>query len=74
MTDCVTTISARLSNRSAITPPHAPNSSVGTNWSAITNPTAKPLLSDRSSTSQPSAIVCIHVPMSDVPWPKKNSL
>ena len=61
----------RLSKRSAITPPHAPKSNVGRNWSAITRPTAKPLLCDRSSTSQLSATVCIHVPHNDTPCPKK---
>ena len=43
------------------------------NCSAITSPTANPLLCDRCSTNQPSAIVCIHVPHCDTIWPKKKS-
>jgi hypothetical protein len=68
----VTTRRMRLSKRSASTPPHAPNKSVGTNCSAITAPIATPLLPERCSTSHPSAIVCIHVPHSEMPWPMKN--
>ena len=57
-----TSSTVRLSKRSARTPPHTPNSSVGTNCSAMASPMATPLLCDSCSTSQPSAIVCIHVP------------
>ena len=49
---CEVTSTIRLSKRSAMTPPHAPKSSVGRNWSTITRPTANPLLCDRSRTSQ----------------------
>ena len=76
LTEAVTVSAIKCACRSGRRPrrPTRLNSNVGTNCSAGTNPTVNPLLSDRSSTSQPSAIVCIHVPMSDVPWPKKNSL
>ena len=69
----VSTRIIRLSKRSASTPAHAPSRSVGTNCKAIAAPMASPLLCDRCSTSQPSAIVCIHVPQSEMPWPTKNN-
>ena len=69
----VITRMTRLSKRSASTPAHAPKNSVGTNCKAMTAPMATPLLCDSCSTNQPSAIVCIHVPQSEMPWPTKNN-
>ena len=62
----------RLSNRSAIRPPHSPNSSRGRNCRATVTPSATPL-PVRLSTSHPWATVCMPVPVSDTSWPAKNS-
>jgi hypothetical protein len=51
-----------LSNRSAITPPHAPNTSIGAYWSAVSIPRATPLPVSWS-TSHGAATICIQVPM-----------
>lgn len=54
----------RLSNRSATTPPQAPNTRTGKNWAAVTNPTWVPL-PVILSTNQASATVWAHVPHVD---------
>lgn len=54
----------RRSYRSAMTPPHRPNSSTGANWSPATQPSAVPLwVSVR--TNQSSATPCMALPMLD---------
>jgi hypothetical protein len=65
-----TTISRRLSTRSAITPPYGPSSSTGSACSATTSPrsTLEPV---SVSTSQDWAIICIHVPTSEIACPPK---
>jgi hypothetical protein len=59
-----------LSTRSATTPPHAPATSIGVNWSAVVTPSATPLPVMRS-TSHICAIACIHVPVAETNWPMK---
>ena len=61
----------RLSDRSAMRPPHAPNSSTGPNWHATSSPIATPLWV-RSSTSRVNAIVVSQVPAWEISWPLKN--
>ncbi len=62
--------SRRFGSRSASSPAQAPPSSIGANCRAAARPTATPLwVSCR--TSHVSAIVCIHVPLSDTIWPPK---
>ena len=62
--------SRRFGTRSAISPPQAPNSSIGRNWSAVVTPTATPLpVSVRIS--QISATVCIQLPEIETSWPTK---
>ena len=72
---CVSMSVRRLSKRSATTPPHTPNSSMGRNCSATMKPRADPAVDFpvSSSTSQLWAVICIHVPVSDTSWEKKNS-
>ncbi len=60
----------RLSTRSATTPPVGPSTSIGRNWKAITRPSHVPLPVS-CSTSQPSATLCIHVPLTEMICPKK---
>jgi hypothetical protein len=67
---CVTISSRRFGTRSAIRPPKAPSSSIGTNWSAVTKPTATPEPVS-VSTTQISATICIQLPDSDASWPTK---
>jgi hypothetical protein len=68
---CVIISSRRLAIRSAISPPHAPISSIGRNWSAVVSPTATPLpVSDRITHS--SATVCIQLPEIETSWPMKK--
>ena len=64
--------SRRLSERSASSPPHMPNSSMGRNCRATVTPRATPL-SVMFSTSQLWATVCISVPVTEMSWPMKNS-
>ena len=68
---CVITSTRRLSNRSAINPPHMPASSIGVNWRAVVTPRATPLPVSLS-TSQLWAVICIHVPVSETSWPAKK--
>ena len=71
MSDCSTTISRRLSTRSAITPPYGPSTSTGRVCRATTKPSAVAECV-RVNTSHDWATDCIHVPMSEVDWPTKN--
>jgi hypothetical protein len=57
----VTSRTRCLSRRSATTPPQAPNSSMGRNCAARTQPRSVPS-PPRCSTSQLSATICSHVP------------
>ena len=61
----------RLSKRSAITPPHAPKSSIGRNWRPVSTPSATPLLFVSSRISHACASRCIHVPLTEMIWPVK---
>ena len=72
---CVQISVRRLSRRSAITPPHTPNSSMGRNCRATISPRAEPAVARpvSSSTSQLWAVVCIHVPLREISWEKKKS-
>jgi hypothetical protein len=70
MQSCVTVSSARLSSRSASTPPQAPNSSTGRNWSPAVNPTAAPLPVS-CTISHISATICIQLPEIETTWPAK---
>ena len=70
--DWVITRRLRRSNRSDKRPPHSPNSSTGANRTAKAPPTAAPL-SVKVSSSQASAMICIHSPTDDTSWPKKKS-
>jgi hypothetical protein len=56
--------------RSASSPPQAPKSSMGRNWSAVVRPTATPL-PVRPRISQIAATVCIQLPESEISWPAK---
>ncbi len=60
----------RLSNRSASTPPKAPNRSTGPNESAALRPSAVPLPVS-FSTSQAMAVKFIHVPVADTSCPAR---
>ena len=62
----VNTSMARFGNRSAITPPHAPNSSSGVNWIAIVRPT-RAMLPVSSSTSQSVATRIAQPAMFEMP-------
>ena len=64
--------SRRLSDRSAITPAHAPNSSTGRNWHAVMIPTATPLWV-MCRTSSVWATSVIQLPAWEIVWPSKNS-
>ena len=65
---CVAIWTRRLSNRSATTPPQAPNSRIGRNCSAVSIPSATPLpVSCR--TSHGAATPCIQVPVPESSWP-----
>ncbi len=66
----VTMSSRRLSKRSARTPPKAPNSSSGANWSAVFTPTAS-ALSVSWRMSQVSATIWTQLPLSDTTCPVK---
>ncbi len=60
----------RFGTRSAISPPHAPKTSIGRNCSAVVTPTASPL-PVRERTNHISAIICIQLPDSETSWPAK---
>src|SRR6266542_884369 len=62
----------RLSNRSATTPPNAPNSRIGRNVSAVSIPRAVPLWVS-CSTSHGPATPCIQVPLVEMSCPTMNS-
>jgi len=68
--DCVTIRIRRLSKRSAMTPPHVPASSIGTNCRPAVAPSAT-ALPVSLSTSHACATDCIHVPDTEMAWPKK---
>ena len=64
MSACVTERMRRLESRSASTPPQAPTSRMGRNWSAAVRPTAAPEpVSFRMS--HVSATICIQLPATD---------
>src|SRR5262245_8453398 len=60
------------STRSATTPPCRENRRTGRLAADATSPTRKELF-DSSRASQPVAMACIHVPISDTVWPTQNS-
>ena len=60
----VTSSSERFGQRSASTPPQAPNRSTGRNCSAEVTPTATPLPVS-SRISHISATICIQLPLSE---------
>jgi hypothetical protein len=62
----------RRSTRSAIEPPHGPNSSDGTPPAASTRP-SEAALPVSLSTSQPIAVCCRNVPLAEATWPAKYS-
>ena len=66
----LTISSRRFANRSAITPPQAPKTRIGRNWSAEVTPTATPLPVS-SRISHISATICIQLPLSETIWPTK---
>lgn len=70
---CVATSSLRRSVWSASTPANGAIRNVGIRLAKPTTPSNKYDPVSRN-TSHCSAIPCIHVPISDIPWPKKNSL
>ena len=68
---CVQITVRRASRRSTITPANRPNTVNGRNWQSASRPTASGEC-DSSSTSQPVAMFCIHVPLTDITCPLKN--
>ena len=62
----------RLGRASAMTPPKRPKTMTGMNWAAATMPShsGSPV---SCRTSQAWATCCIHVPISEISWPAKNS-
>ena len=70
MHSCVIVSSVRLSKRSASSPPQAPNSSTGRNWSPAVMPTAAPLPVS-CTISHISATICIQLPETETTWPAK---
>jgi hypothetical protein len=70
MQSCVTVSSVRLSNRSASTPPQAPNRSTGRNCSPAVMPTAVPLPVS-CTISHISATICIQLPEIETTCPPK---
>ena len=66
----VTVRSVRLSNRSASTPPQAPNRSIGRNCRPAVIPTAAPLPVS-CTISHISATICIQLPEIETAWPAK---
>ena len=71
MAVCVNSSSRRLGMRSATTPAQSEKANTGT---PAQNDTTPSLNGERvkSYTNQAWATFCIHVPMSDTSWPKKN--
>lgn len=72
MPNCMTSISRRRSTRSAMAPPIKVNSSVG---AAVTKPLTPSNQAESviSNTSQPSATVCIQVPILERKFPLQNT-
>ena len=68
ISDCNSTISRRLSSRSASTPPYGASTSTGRVCNATTSPNAA-LEWVSVSTSQACAVTCIQVPISEIAWP-----
>ncbi len=66
---CRQTISRRLSTRSAITPPYGASRSTGSVCAATMRPRAV-LECVSVSTSQDCAVICIHVPTSEIDCPE----
>jgi hypothetical protein len=66
----VTISTRRLGRRSAISPPHAPNSRIGTNCRPAVRPTETPLPVS-FTISHISATLCIQVPETETTWPRK---
>src|ERR671936_264851 len=64
--------SRSLFARSTSTPAYSDSSRIGNDCDAATSPT-KNAFRVSSNASQPSAIDCIHVPMSDSVWPDQKS-
>ncbi len=67
-----TIMSRRLSTRSATTPPYGASSSTGSVCSATTKPRSV-LEWVSTRTSQDCAVICIHVPASEIDCPVKYS-
>ena len=66
--DCTMSSSRRLSERSAMTPAHAPSTSIGRNSHAATKPTATPLsVSLRTSSVSPTRVS--QLPICETSWP-----
>ena len=72
ITACTTKIVWRFGSASASTPPNRPKTMTGTNCAAATTPSQNASLVS-SRTSQAWATCCIHVPISEMSWPPKNS-
>jgi hypothetical protein len=68
----VTISQTRRFTRSAITPPGSENNRMGMNCTNPASPSRKGELVI-SSTSQPSATVCIQVPVLEMKFPAQNS-
>ena len=62
---CTIMSSLRLSDRSAIRPAHAPSSSTGANWHAVSTPTARPL-PVRRRTSRVCATIVSQLPICEI--------
>ena len=62
----------RLGSASAISPPNSPRTMTGRNCTAAVRPSrnGSPVI---CRTSQAWATCCIHMPMSEMSWPTKNS-
>ena len=70
MSAWVTMSTRRLGRRSAISPPQAPKSRMGTNCSPAVKPTAAPLPVS-CTMSHISATFCIQLPETETIWPAK---
>jgi len=72
ISDCVTSMTRRLGNRSATMPVHGDSSGTQMNWTVVMNPSANAELWVRmTSTSQSWAIRDTQVPMFDTSAPEK---
>ena len=69
---CVASRIRRLGHWSAMRPPNSPNTITGPNWATDTMPSQSGSCVS-CSTSHAWATCCIHVPISEISWPKKNS-